>query len=190
MARARHDVYISVDDRQLLELLRSCVSEASWTVRREPNASTVLVSDDLDRDRAVPRARVIEVVGPIPLAASDAARNVYERRSQGAIVADDSASIGGVLSAVAFGGVFVSDRVYELAAQLPALIPRQRHLVELLVRGQSLKAIWRALRVSPTTGKRTRHEVERQLGVSVNNRDELVARARALGFDDPPRTSP
>jgi DNA-binding CsgD family transcriptional regulator len=180
------EVFFGVADRQLSHLLRSSLDVRTWVAVAEPNASAVLVSDDLARDTSVSRRRVVEVAAPFPRGASHATRHAFARVSQGAILADDCASITAALSAIASGGVFVSERVFELAERFPALTARQDALLELLTRGESPKAIARALEVSLATVNREFDWVERLLAVT--GRTALASTAVSLGFP-PPRGS-
>lgn len=174
------EVFFGVADRQLSQLLRSSLDEAIWVAVGEPNSSAVLVSDDLARDTSVSRRRVVEVAAPFPRGARHATRHAFARLSQGAILADDCASIAAALSAIAAGGVFVSERVFELAERFPALTARQEALLELLTRGESPKAIARALKVSLATVNRDFDWVERLLAVT--GPTALAATAVSLGF--------
>ncbi|MEO8695676.1 MAG: LuxR C-terminal-related transcriptional regulator [Acidimicrobiales bacterium] len=174
------DVFFAIADRQLSSLLQSSLDEAIWIAVGEASASAVLVSDDLARDTIVSRRRVVEVAAPFPRGAKQAVTNVSTRLSQGAILADDYASITAALSAITHGGVYMAERVFDLADQFPALTARQDAVLAKIAQGARTVDIVSNLHTSKTVVKLEIQAIENRLGVS--GRAALVAAALSLGF--------
>ena len=178
-------VFLSILDVALAIAFRAAIAAiaaAAWVVVDEPSVSAVLVSDDLVRDAHIPRARVIEVVAPLPRCASRAMGNVASGVSQGAVLSDAPDSLAAVLL-VGDHDMLISRRLVSIAGQFPSLTVRQDSVLEQVALGRSTPAICDALIISPTSAKRELRLIRRQLGVS--DRADLAATAIDLGF--PPR---
>ncbi|MEO8697917.1 MAG: helix-turn-helix transcriptional regulator, partial [Acidimicrobiales bacterium] len=181
--RVVRDVFVSVGDVALALVVRAVIAAAvtgGWVVVADyPSEATVLVSDDIERDRALTRRRVIEVVSPFPRCASRAVAHLNAGESQGAILADWPASLATAL-AVDEREVLYSARLVALAKNFPGLTEREDAILALVAQGRSTAWISESLNLSVTSAKREIKTIQRRL--QALDRPDLAARAVALGF--------
>jgi DNA-binding CsgD family transcriptional regulator len=173
-------VFVNVVDGSLARVLRAVVAASAYVVVEFASATACLVSDDLDRDGGLPRARTIEVVELRPRNASRALSSVRAGVSHGVIVADEPDAIAWALYSCAHDGVFVSSSAIAIAFRFPSLTTRQDKALEMIAQGESTRAIMRRLHISDASAKRDLRALKEQLGVS--KRADLMAKAVSLGY--------